>query len=237
VSKDRDRKKKDKAARHRALEKKLADKRDDEKWDRHDRQHAAVEEWLLEEVRHKMRAYGRGILYLPEGEGARLVQDALACNFEEHEYRNIGLLIKFAGYFGTPIQFTGKNRETLTDAPPLPEKEAALREEVESALPAFAKTVAKATEEGRSKGCSGHVMMHQDSFAADYQEHEFILLGKAVKYCGVFGVTIEFVGTNGSTIEYDPALDANDKQVARQDKALGEIVISRGGKRIPMIRE
>ena len=31
------------------------------------------------------------------------------------------------------------------------------------------------------------VMLHQDSFAADYQEDEYMLLGMAIKYAGLRG--------------------------------------------------
>ena len=31
------------------------------------------------------------------------------------------------------------------------------------------------------------VIFHQDAFAADYQESEFCLLGRAIKYAGILG--------------------------------------------------
>jgi len=57
----------------------------------------------------------------------------------------------------------------------LVEKEKALLAEIENVLPEFAQT------------CSGTaevVVIHQDSFAADYQDHEYALLGKAIKFAG-----------------------------------------------------
>lgn len=48
---------------------------------------------------------------------------------------------------------------------------------VEKELPGFARAV-KAKEE--------IVIFHQDAFAADYQENEFLLLGMAIKYAGIY---------------------------------------------------
>jgi hypothetical protein len=39
-------------------------------------------------------------------------------------------------------------------------------------------------------------LFHQDAFAADYQEEEFLLLGKAIKYVGMHGKEIRIIGKN-----------------------------------------
>jgi hypothetical protein len=44
------------------------------------------------------------------------------------------------------------------------------------------------------------IVLHQDSFAADYQETEFILLGKAIKYAGIFGRELRIIGRNRETL-------------------------------------
>ena len=48
----------------------------------------------------------------------------------------------------------------------------------ERKLPEFAKACADDTE---------LVLLHQDAFAADYQEDEYKLLGMAIKYAGLRG--------------------------------------------------
>ena len=67
-----------------------------------------------------------------------------------------------------------------------------LAAEVEEKLPEFA----KACREKESEA----LLLHQDAFAADYQEGEYALLGKAVKYAGLFGKEIHIVGKNKTTL-------------------------------------
>ncbi len=43
------------------------------------------------------------------------------------------------------------------------------------------------------------VMLHQDSFAADYQDDEYTLLGMAIKYAGLRGKEVRVIGKNQST--------------------------------------
>ncbi len=67
-----------------------------------------------------------------------------------------------------------------------------LQQNVESYLPEFAKAC---------KGQEEIVIMHQDAFAADYQNSELYLLGCAVKYAGLHGKVIHVIGRNGSTLK------------------------------------
>jgi hypothetical protein len=47
------------------------------------------------------------------------------------------------------------------------------------------------------------VLLHQDAFAADYQEDEYALLGMAVKYAGLRGKEVRvIVGSRGSTLDW-----------------------------------
>ncbi len=75
----------------------------------------------------------------------------------------------------------------------LARKEAKLVAVVEKVLPDFA------------RACRGHdntvVNMHQDSFAADYQEEEYRLLGMAIKFAGICGKEIHIIGTNRRTVD------------------------------------
>jgi hypothetical protein len=63
----------------------------------------------------------------------------------------------------------------------LAEKEAGLKAEIERLLPDFATTVRDEADV---------VIIHQDSFAADYQDEEYALLGKAMKFAGIYGKEI-----------------------------------------------
>jgi sulfite reductase beta subunit-like hemoprotein len=44
------------------------------------------------------------------------------------------------------------------------------------------------------------VMLHQDSFAADYQEDEYTLLRMAIKYAGLRGKEVRVIGKNRSSL-------------------------------------
>jgi hypothetical protein len=45
------------------------------------------------------------------------------------------------------------------------------------------------------------VIFHQDAFAADYQDHEYLLLGKAIKYFGLQRKEIRIIGQNRETLK------------------------------------
>jgi hypothetical protein len=54
-----------------------------------------------------------------------------------------------------------------------------------------------------AKACSDDtelMILHQDSFAADYQEEEYTLLGMAIKYAGLRGKEVRVIGKNRSTL-------------------------------------
>lgn len=68
-----------------------------------------------------------------------------------------------------------------------------LIKEVEEKLPEFVQAV-KQTEANK-------IVLHQDAFAADYQNDEFSLLGKAIKYAGIYGKEVIIHGVNRETIE------------------------------------
>ena len=73
----------------------------------------------------------------------------------------------------------------------LAEKEAALKAEIESLLPDFATTV---------RDDADVVIIHHDSFAAAYQEDEFALFGKAIKFAGLHGKEVRIIGKNRETL-------------------------------------
>lgn len=73
----------------------------------------------------------------------------------------------------------------------LVEKEAALMAEIERLLPDFARSC---------RDSADVVIIHQDSFAADYQNEEYILFGKAIKFAGLHGKEGRVIGKNGETL-------------------------------------
>jgi hypothetical protein len=44
------------------------------------------------------------------------------------------------------------------------------------------------------------VILHQDAFAADFNEDELYLLGCAIKYAGICGKEVHIVGRPGATL-------------------------------------
>jgi len=72
----------------------------------------------------------------------------------------------------------------------LEKREKVLRLAIEKVLPEFA------------KACRDDVkalIIHQDGFAADYNEYE--LLGMAIKYAGLYGKEIHIIGKNLETLK------------------------------------
>jgi hypothetical protein len=71
------------------------------------------------------------------------------------------------------------------------EKEKALTAEIETLLPDFARSC---------RGSEDVVLIHQDSFAADYEDHEYTLFGKAIKFAGLHGKEVRVIGRNRETL-------------------------------------
>jgi hypothetical protein len=63
----------------------------------------------------------------------------------------------------------------------LAEKETALIAEIELLLPDFARSCRDGAD---------LVIIHQDSFAADYQDEEYALFGKAMKFAGIYEIRV-----------------------------------------------
>ena len=74
----------------------------------------------------------------------------------------------------------------------LMEKEAALAAEVERILPDFVNSC-------RDKADA--LIIHQDAFAANYQDYEYALLGKAIKFAGLHEKEVRMIGKNGETLK------------------------------------
>ena len=72
-------------------------------------------------------------------------------------------------------------------------RESALISAIEKQLPEFARICRDPD--------SSLVVMHQDAFAADYQEEEYRLLGMAIKFAGICGKEIQIIGKNRHTVD------------------------------------
>jgi hypothetical protein len=73
----------------------------------------------------------------------------------------------------------------------LRERETLLIAEIERLLPEFARAC---------RGSEDVVIIHQDSFAADYQDEEYTLFGKAIKFAGLHGKEVRVIGKNRDTL-------------------------------------
>ena len=85
----------------------------------------------------------------------------------------------------------GYSHSTMTDDDRM-QRESSLIATIRKKLPEFAKACADDAE---------LVLLHQDAFAADYQEDEYLLLGMAIKYAGLRGKEVRVIGKNRSTID------------------------------------
>jgi hypothetical protein len=71
------------------------------------------------------------------------------------------------------------------------QREANLVRQIQEMLPDFVKACASDVEV---------VVLHQDAFAADYRDDEYLLLGIAIKYAGLCGKEVQVIGKNRQTV-------------------------------------
>ena len=72
---------------------------------------------------------------------------------------------------------------------------ATLEATVKHYLPDFAKVIAEVA----SSRDESLLVLHQDAFAAGYHDDEYSLLGMAIQYAGLRGVTLNIIGKNRQT--------------------------------------
>jgi hypothetical protein len=101
----------------------------------------------------------------------------------------------------------------------LMQKETALAAEVERLLPDFVNSC-------RDK--ANVVIIHQDAFAADYQEHEYALLGKAIKFAGLHGKEFRIIGKNRETLK-----GSSRPELLQWKNAVKSFHCSRGSRPVP----
>jgi hypothetical protein len=70
-------------------------------------------------------------------------------------------------------------------------RESSLIATIRTKLPDFSRMCASDVET---------VILHQDAFAADYQEDEYTLLDMAIKYAGLRSKGVRVIGKNRSTV-------------------------------------
>src|ERR1017187_1997825 len=84
----------------------------------------------------------------------------------------------------------GYSHSTMTNDERM-QRESSLIATIRRKLPDFVKACADDTE---------LVWLHQDAFAADYQDDEYLLLGMAIKYAGLRGKEVRVIGKNRQTL-------------------------------------
>ena len=92
--------------------------------------------------------------------------------------------------WNSPTPRIGYSHSTMTNDERM-QRESNLIGIIRKKLPEFAKACAADT---------AMVIVHQDSFAADYQEDEYTLLGMAIKYAGLRGKEVRVIGKNRSSL-------------------------------------
>jgi len=88
------------------------------------------------------------------------------------------------------------DRERLSSEAREEARVATLKTTIEHCLPNFVGAIKNAS--GGADGTT--LVLHQDAFAADYDEEEYVLLGMAVKYAGLHGVALNIIGKNRETL-------------------------------------
>ena len=74
---------------------------------------------------------------------------------------------------------------------------ATLEATIEHYLPEFVATI----KEAAAQSDDSAVVLHQDAFCAGYDDDEYMLLGMAIKYAGMHGVTLNITGRNLGTLK------------------------------------
>ena len=101
----------------------------------------------------------------------------------------------------------GYSHNTMTNDERM-QRESSLIATIRKNLPDFAKACADDTE---------LVLLHQDAFAGDYQEDEYLLLGMAIKYAGLRGKEVRVIGKIRSTLgeEETKSIEHAEKSLKR----------------------
>jgi hypothetical protein len=74
---------------------------------------------------------------------------------------------------------------------------AILQATVQHYLPNFDAAIRKT----KAEGDDSMLILHQDAFAAGYDDDEYMLLSMAIKYAGLYGVKITIIGKDEETLK------------------------------------
>ncbi len=106
-----------------------------------------------------------------------------------------------------PMELVTGIQQPSPDQEEVDNKVAVLKATVEKYLPEFAYSVKRICHNAKIAKRKGDrrklptIALHQDSFAGGYHYDEYTLLGCAVKYAGLYGITVLFAGRNRDTYE------------------------------------
>jgi hypothetical protein len=97
-------------------------------------------------------------------------------------------------------QLTGPKKLTMgVDSPsPTPVEEETRVAELQATIKHYLPEFAEAVEEHKAHNAD-MVIVHQDAFAAGYHDDEYTLMGMALKYAGLVGMSVLVQGTNHET--------------------------------------
>ena len=82
----------------------------------------------------------------------------------------------------------------------LEQRLATLRATIEKYLPDFGRAVDESARIA-SGADAPPIVLHQDAFAAELDDDEYVLLGMAIKYAGTHGVVLHVIGTHRETLK------------------------------------
>ena len=78
------------------------------------------------------------------------------------------------------------------------ERKEVLRATIQKYLPQVPKSIQDALA-NHDDDENATILLHQDAFAAGFDTDEYILLGMAIKYAGLYGINIQIIGNAGET--------------------------------------
>ncbi len=85
----------------------------------------------------------------------------------------------------------------MTDSGEIMQRQSELVRRIQNTLPDFVKACAADAD---------MVVLHQDAFAAAYQDDEYALLGMAIKYAGLYGKEVRVIAATRQTVEEEHKL-------------------------------
>ena len=109
--------------------------------------------------------------------------------YQQEMHKRLKKRLKAAGVDLETVLEENSGSEAVVSKQEWAARRIALKKEIEHKLPSFAAVCRDAARAG-----SQNVFIHQNAFAAMYSDDEYTLLGKAMKYAGFFGLTINFGG-------------------------------------------